>query len=722
MQLNVAFLWHMHQPLYLDPVSDRFSMPWVRLHAAKAYTDMVTCLDNLKEARVTFNLAPSLLLQLDLYNRGKSDVFLNVSRKSAGDLASSEKEFIISRFFSCHWPTMVEPYPRYAALLDKRGREIKTEDLPALSRAFSTQDILDLQVWFNLSWLGFSSRGHPLAKSLFEKGRDFSESEKHALLDLHLKIVRDVIPHYARLWGSGQIEISTSPFYHPILPLLIDTNLAERSLPDARLPSRFNYPEDALLQLEKGRDYCAKILGQRPEGLWPSEGAVAPELIPLIDASGFVWTATDEEVLFRSLDSVDDFSLFQPYRVEIDGCAVNMIFRHHHLSDLIGFVYQKNDPNIAVSDFVRRLKDIKKGLEGMKRSPFLAVVLDGENPWEYYQDGGEKFLEELYLRILDDKELNLVTVSEYLEKNPPTKSLDTLHSGSWINGDYGIWIGGEEENRAWDLLGAARKVLDEVERAEDSVDVHRLSSARQSILAAEGSDWFWWYGDQFSTDYALEFDRLFRSHIQQVYRFLGKEVPDGLLVPVKSPGPVQAYEDPVAFIHPDIDGKLSFFWEWAGAGTFKQQDVGGAMHTGEGPLSELAYGFDLRWFYLKIDPRVKKFGNWPDDVSIRVRINGFAEIRIDLFPRREDETLLWDIRTEIDGKPSELSRTGIKIAVAQVAEIAVPFAVLRLQPNEKLTFCVEIVHNGLVTHTIPSKGYIAVTVPDEDFERKQWVV
>ena len=722
LQLYIAFLWHMHQPLYLDPIRDRFAMPWVRLHAVKAYSDMIACLDSRPEAKVTFNLVPSLLLQIQSYIQGKTDDFLELSRRPAIELSPSDQEFILTHFFSCQWPTMVEPHKRYLQLLELRGRDFGPSYTSQVRKKFSTQDYLDLQVWFNLAWVGFSSRNHPLISSLFQKGQLFSEEEKMDLLDFHLELMKGLIPRYSSKWIEGQIEISTSPFYHPILPLLIDTDFGKRPRPEAKLPLRFTYPEDAGTQLDRARCYYKEVLGKTPVGLWPSEGSVAPELIPLIEKAGFSWTATDEAILYNSLERIESQSLFQPYRVEINGCGTDMVFRHHKLSDLIGFVYQKNHPQAAITDFVSRLKEICNGLQGMDRSPFVAIILDGENPWEYYQDGGESFLTGLYDAIIKEPMLELVTIGQYLEDHPPTLTLPGLYTGSWINHDFGIWIGGQDENRAWEALGRARKAVDNAKKQEDITE-EAVNVAMESIYAAEGSDWFWWYGDQFETDYAYEFDHLFRTHLKKVYNSLNMTVPDELLSPIRIPRPATPTTEPTCFIHPQIDGRVSYYWEWRGAGSLTLGSQGGAMHSGASSLAEIAYGFDLESLYLRIDPREKSFDAWKPDLGIRITISSKAIITIELIPGRFIvDPLNEKIRILKNGKALVSSETGVKCAVNELAEVAIPFVLLDSNPKDKLTFYVETIGNKLVRDRWPREGYIVLHAPDEDFERRLWLV
>jgi len=726
MPLYCAFLWHMHQPMYLDPQRGRFRMPWVRLHATKAYMDMqYVVAQQFKEgveAKVTFNLVPSLLLQFELYRQGVSDDFLDMSRKPAHSLSSPEQEFLLKHFFSCHWPTMVEPYPRYAQLLTMRGREVSSSDTQWIKNKFTVQDLLDLQVWFNLTWMGFAAQKLPLVQTLLQKGRFFTEEDKNDLLDLQLEIMSRLLDSYKRLWQNGYVEISTTPFYHPILPLLVNTDIAARPRPEVKLPARFSWPEDAYSQLIKASDYLKTVFSQTPHGLWPSEGSVCPELIPAFQAAGFRWAATDEAILFGSLEHANHESLFQPYRVEVNGGSIDMVFRHHELSDLIGFVYKNSPAEMAVQDMLARLKGIYASLSSMKRPPFVAIILDGENPWEYYSDGGEGFLNTLYKAIDRDPDLKLTTISEYLEAYPPDITLKKLYSGSWINGDYGIWIGGEEENRAWNALGKARNAVAQKKSANE-LSAQVEAEVMEAIYRAEGSDWFWWYGDQFSTDYAYEFDSLFRMNLQQVYSLLGLPIPDELLKPLRRAVVVQPTLQPTAFLHPTIDGRLTYYWEWHGAGLLSFSDSGGAMHQGRGLLKSIFYGFDTQTWFLRLDAHIA-WSKWRsesgEDVGLIVRLAKDGVVySLRFFINQGD---IWQMSLHKNDQQLEAIPEGMKWAVQDLFELAIPFEFTGAVPGQTWTLSVYTERKGLVLDIWPKAGYIPLTVPDKDFERRLWLV
>ena len=708
-KLHLAFLWHMHQPFYYDWPKGWLALPWVRLHAVKAYYDLPALLSRFPGAKSNFNLVPSLLKQLRFYEEGGTDFFLELSSKPARELAPEDKEFILGYFFSCHWDTMVHPYPRFSELLRKRGTEGKI-DLEKVRERFSTQDFLDLQVWFNLTWVGFAHEDEPLIKELKSKGRDFTEEEKGALLELHRKIIKEIIPLYRKLAEAGQIEISASPFYHPILPLLIDTDLARRNLPQAPLPPRFHHPEDALYQLKEGRAFHQKTLGLNPQGLWPSEGSVCPELIPLATEAGFGWLATDEEILYRSLGRAGPEVLLKPYWATHEGAQIAAVFRHHELSDRIGFVYRQLPAQEAVANLLETAKNLGRA-SGLK-NPFLVLILDGENPWEYYLDGGKDFLRILFERIAEDPEINPVTIGEFLKAYPPSETITELYTGSWINANFDIWIGHEEENRAWEVLNRCRSMVDRLEDLPEE--------ARHALMAAEGSDWFWWYGEHFSSIFDLEFDRLFRGHLQAFFRALGREPLIDLLEPIRRPRPIEPEEIPTAFISPVIDGNETFFFEWIGAGKYSPLSLGEAMYLGESLITALYFGFDLENFYLRLDFKKKILEHLSEKTTIKVTLAGAkhqAVVEFRLKAKDIQRTL------KLRKGPYRLYGTQAgRIAFEKILELALPFENLGFVVGEQVNFYLEIFENGIIRERIPRSGNLVFTVPDENFEEVMWQV
>ncbi|MFA6432052.1 MAG: glycoside hydrolase family 57 protein, partial [Candidatus Margulisiibacteriota bacterium] len=419
--VTIAILWHMHQPYYKDLVSGEYLLPWVRLHAVKDYYDMAALIERFPETKAVFNLVPSLFSQIEDYVNNKvKDRFLDLSLKSPNDLELEEKVFILQNFFMANWDTMINPYPRYLDLLLKRGRFVSHAELLKVAKRFSVQELLDLQVWFNLTWFGFIYKNEdPEIAGLICKGKYFTPEDKDVVIKKQFEVMGKIIPKYRELSLKGQIELTTTPFYHPILPLLCDSNVAKEAMPYAALPEvAFRHPEDAKKQIEMAVAYHAERFGGLPKGMWPSEGSVSEEMIPLVAGAGIKWLATDEAILSRSLHKMGGRShalsaqeLNQPYYIEKDGVGVAAIFRNHFLSDQVGFVYHRWNAHDSINDFNHHINNIKISLPDDDQNYIIPVILDGENAWEYYEGGGKNFLEAFYANLSNNPMLRTARVS-----------------------------------------------------------------------------------------------------------------------------------------------------------------------------------------------------------------------------------------------------------------------------------------------------------------------
>lgn len=554
--LNIAFVWNQHQPYYKDTVKNEYIMPWVRLHGCKNYYQMVAILREYPTMRATFNLTPALIDQIEDYLEGEAVDYYLLVMKPARSLTEREKKFLLQHYFDIHWDRIIALYPRYRQLLNKQGRNREPAALKNVVDKFSTQDYLDLQVWFNLVWIDLEIREKdPFLRALQEKGSNFTEEEKSTLLAKQWNILQKIIPEHRELQEKGQIEIITTPYYHPILPLLIDSNSALRANPGMPLPKQFAYPEDALSQTQKSIEQYENYFGFKPYGIWPPEQAVSPEAIMQMVELGFKWTISDEEILSKSLGIEiyrDEFGhvtnpevLYQPYRVNINGSEIVMIFRDHFLSDKIGFTYHHMSVQHAVDDLHHRLHRIREKLSGSTGNYLVTISLDGENAWEWYPNDRKDFLHLLYRRLSDDPLLNTVTVNSYLESNPPSQKLNYLFTGSWVNHSLARWIGTRNKNVMWDYLCKTRK--DFQKRVEAGDDPEKIKKARESLFMAEGSDFPWWV-DSTSYYLAAPFEALFRKHLMNVYKVLDMEVPEYLKGPVLE-APVEGREwkyDPLA--------------------------------------------------------------------------------------------------------------------------------------------------------------------------------
>lgn len=730
--VHVCLFWHMHQPYYTDPLVGSAGMPWVRLHATKAYYDMAYLLDQFPEVHATFNFTPSLLLQLQEIGSGKVlDLFLEHAQRPAADLTLEEKAFLVRHFFSANRATMVRPYPRYHELLVKRGLDLRGHDLPRRARQFSTQELLDLQVWHNLAWFGYGTlRQYPRLAALRQKNRGFTEEDKHEILAIQRFVVQDIVPLYRRLLDREQIELTTTPFFHPILPLVIDTDIARRAKPDLPLPTRFRARDDAESQLQQAVAFHRATFGRPPTGLWPSEGSVCPEMLPLVHQTGLRWLATDEGVLARTLAMCHrpwhrQSALFQPYRIGKAEQPLTILFRDRELSDAFGFIYHKTTPESAAEDVLRRLLTISH--DTPQDRIVVPIILDGENPWEHYHDGGERFLSLLYQAFTNHDlghtgqgTTQASTMSEAIASVPPTQHLPCLHSGSWINADYKTWIGHHEDNQGWDLLGHTRSTL--MERAP-GLPPDRAQAAWQELYAAEGSDWFWWYGDDFDTEFKPEFDRLFRTHLRNVWTQMGLSPPDQLNHPICSVGfgaESNLVRQPVQWVTPTIDGLVTGFFEWRGAGTITTQPPLGAMWKADRVFTAIRFGWSLDQFVIRFDPdetTTKKQG-----LEVAIMMHGpQTTIRL-TFPlsfQKTGEFLLSQQTASDTWQEIGHHRT---ISSHSIIELSIPWKDVQLQPGQPVHLSIIVREHGLEATRYPGPKPAVLTVPGPDFEAELWRV
>ena len=552
-------------------------------------------------------------MQLEAFAGDRArDRSLELSLKPAAELDEHDVDFILENFFHAQRQRMIDIYPRYAELLARRGGSLPTPaDRRAAASRFSRDDLRDLQVWHKLAWIDPSYlEGDSRIRKLVAKDRGFTEDDKQLLRDVELELLNRVIPEYREAVARGQIEVSASPFYHPILPLLCDTDIYLRTHPDSRMPrERFIHPEDAAEQLTRAAGYHERLFGAPAVGLWPSEGSVSDAMIPLAVAAGFKWLATDELILARTLNVT--FSrdgrgqveqpqwLYTPYRIRTGNASITAVFRDHALSDLIGFSYAGWNADAAADDFVNRL--VEAGRRYRDRTggedALIPVILDGENAWEHFEGGGRPFLRALYRRLASHAELRTVTMTEACAVS--TRELTTIFPGSWIDANFYIWIGHADDQRAWSQLAEARASLETA-----AVDGAAAAAAREEIFIAEGSDWFWWYGDDHSSAHDLEFDDLFRRHLRNAYRLMDKPVPDELFVSNISGAPPAAQTQPMALFTPTLDGEETSYFEWLGAGSVEIRDTAGAMHQATRHASQLTlvqFGFDRDHLHVRVD-------------------------------------------------------------------------------------------------------------------------
>ncbi len=621
--LKLGFLWHQHQPYYKDLLTGEYFLPWVRLHGVKDYLDMVEILDQHPQIKQTFNMVPSLLEQIIDYADGKAiEQNLTLTLKQADQLSDDDKSDILRLFFQANYDHLIAPNKRYNFLYKQRES--------ALAK-WTEFEWRDLQTLANLAWIDPMYKASGRLKELEAKGEKYTEGEKREILDEQRGIISRIIPTLKRKMDDGQIEVSVTPFFHPILPLLCDTDSAITAMPTAPMPKqRFRHPEDAERHVADAVEMYRNLFGREPKGMWPSEGSVSEEIIPILHKYGINWIATDEEILSESLgvpsrsddknSLISSGDLYKAYKAQKDEASISIFFRDHALSDNIGFVYSNWDGDKAAADFMMKLEAIHKNLISRKaENPIVSVMLDGENAWEYYKNDGHDFLDALYKRIADAPWLETVTFGDYLKSTDKLPVLKKLFPGSWINHNFSVWIGHDEDNRAWDLLFDARRDLVDFENSHPDYDKDKLKLAWKELMISEGSDWCWWFGEDHVGPNNDDFDRLFRSHLANIYHFIGLEPPLALYQPIRTSFLAAHVSKPIDYITPIIDGKLTHYYEWQQAGFFDCLKAGSTMHKAERLIAGIWFGFDTDNLYLKIDRGItvsrERFANFTFEIE-----------------------------------------------------------------------------------------------------------
>jgi alpha-amylase/alpha-mannosidase (GH57 family) len=687
----------MHQPFYKDLASGEYKLPWTRMHALKDYCGMVEILKEFPSVRQTFNLVPSMMAQVEEYARGEArDPYLELALKPADALTAGEQLFLLQQFFPVA-PRMLQTFPRLAGLYEARQAQ---GSLEAARRRFLPQDFRDLQVLSQLVWFDEEFRAaDPEIRELFAKGRDYTLDDQKLAGRKQREIVGKVMPAYSCMAQEGQIEISTTPYYHPILPLVCDSNIAAVSHPNVPLPPRFRYPEDARTQLQMAREYCMRQFGVPPAGLWPSEGSVSDEVFDMAIDTGFRWTATDSGVLGRTLGrAIGVEAIYRPYRWEHNRRQLNVIFRDHFLSDLIGFVYSGMDAGQAANDFLNRIRDNCRGLLAGGRDALVPIILDGENAWEYYDRNGRPFLRDLYRRIAEDSQMSAVTVSQALEKIEP-EPLTHIFPGSWINANFDVWIGAEEDNQAWTQLLRARQAFE----AASGVPDDRKRLAYEELLIAEGSDWCWWYGPEHDSANRAEFDQLYRSHLANIYRFLNLSPPEELSRPILRIAEKAVHVPPSGPIKPSIDGEVTSYFEWLGAGLYRADDRSGSMHGKKFLVREVYYGADGSNLYLRVDFH-QGSEQAISEMEARLSIaagNGAGSsltVKLDHGHARVTEIKL--------AAATEATAAATEFAFGQILEARLSLAALGVRDGAPVRFQFSLWQGGLPMDAVPQQGWI----------------
>jgi alpha-amylase/alpha-mannosidase (GH57 family) len=672
--LQLCFVWHMHQPDYRD-IDGVMQMPWVFLHAIKDYYDMPWMLARHPGLKATFNITPPLIEQINLYSSSeeaiRNDRFLALWTKNPSDLHDDERDWIIKTCKSIPYDTMIKPLAPYRRLFHEES--------------YSDRQLCDLEMWFMLAWCGVYLRRHnSLVKSLLERDEGgFECADKYELLDTLTAFVGTIFPYYAALRESGTIALATTPLNHPILPLLIDMHNATKAHPGTHIPEKpVSLEDDATLQITRAQALYHKTFGHEAVGFWPAEGAVDERTLELYRKAGLRWVATDEAILFKSLENDDRYNLYYPYQLN----NVTMVFRDHGLSDLIGFTYRFWDPQNAASHFVSTLKD----LIDPHTQRTVSIILDGENAWEYYNNNAFDFFDALYRTLSQSDWCQTVHMDEVITQE--ARSLPRLAPGSWIHGEFNTWVGHPEKTRAWELIYMTRR---DFEHHRNSIDEATCEQIIDHFLASECSDWFWWYGDDHHTEFGQEFDELFRSHLLAIYDLMQVSPPSDLFVPILSlQGGASFLIKPKCPIEPSINGKYNSFFEWVGSGVIDETKLFTTMDRVRGPIDRIRFGENTKSLFCALEGDMPKLHTC-DRLVIIIEPIG---IRFEI-----------PLQSLCDTPIQQIDSQGISIQIAcnERLELGVTFA-----PSKPRTISLrmEIEQDGITIQTLPGYGELEITL------------
>ncbi len=596
-KLSIAFYWHMHQPVYqLTPTGD-FLMPWVRLHAVKDYLDMLLIIDKFKGIKLNFNLVPVLLDALIDYGENElHDIHSRLTISPIEDLNEDDKLFIINNFFDANYQSMILANDEYNRLFQKyqSGEE---NDISI----FSDQEYSDLMALFNLAWFDpMFKNSYPVLKKLIKKGKNYTLDDRIKIIEIQRDIIRKIIPTYKKFLKKGKIEITTSPYYHPIIPIMLDIKGIKKSA-ESNLPDNLKMELDARMQTENALDRIEELFGKRPKGIWPSEQCVSGKELDLFRDLGIEWTISDEGILSNSINFEfvrdfrgyleDPYHLLKSYKYKN---GINIIFRDSVVPNLIGFEYPNHDPENAANDLYDRIKVAQsKLLSSPDENHLLTIAMDGENCWENYKSDGATFLETIYKLIENDPTLETVLISDYLEKDTQ-KPLNRICAGSWVNRNFKLWIDEPLKNLAWTYL---KQVRDDFSKYVKENPLNpNIEAARKELFICEGSDWFWWYGEPNDSGRDNIFDYIFREHLKNIYVYLGLEPPEYLDTPLLSVV-AKPSRYPKGEFTPVIDGKDNEDDSWLNAGCISIPD--GPVLKEDKFYDKICFGYDKDNLYLR---------------------------------------------------------------------------------------------------------------------------
>ncbi len=673
-RLKLSFFWHMHQPDYRGD-DGVMKMPWVFLHAIKDYYEMPWLLSLYGGLKATFNITSPLIEQLHLYKQPtKNDYFLSLWALHPSKLDDISKQWLIKTCKSTQYDTMVKPLVRFDELYHQE--------------LLNDEELVEFEVLFMLAWCGnYLRQENSFVQKLLLKGYGFTQDDKEKLLTTLTQFVQTILPFYASLQEQGKISLSTTPYNHPILPLLLDMNNAKKADENTTIPSKhISLKEDAIEQIERSIALYKQTFKVAPRGFWPAEGAVDEESIALYKEYEIKWIATDEAILFKSLNTDERKYLYKPY--SYDGVSIG--FRDHELSNLIGFNYRFEKGSDASEHFMNALR----GIYDTQKDPTVFVILDGENAWEFFQNNGYDFFTTLYEKLSQSSWCQSVTMDE-VDHYEDIPTLQTLAPGSWIYGNFNTWSGNAEKNRAWELLYKAK---DDYKNHKGYVGEDIAQKITYHFLAAECSDWFWWYGDDHVTEFAFEFDTLFREHLISIYRLSNQKVPPVLFDPIIKKKISESFLSyPQSSISPIIDGQKSSFFEWLGSGYINENKLFSTMDMVRGPIKMIYFGHNHKFAFFAFDGEIEQLS--------------LSEVKLTITIQESDTRHSFSLN-------KVYSELNIKLAVAQRIELALPKAFFKGYSSVHLRF--DLVEKGRTLQSMPGFGSIHIDFKEK--YRNNWFV
>ena len=737
-KLSLAIYWHMHQPVY--ELEGTYLMPWVRLHAVKDYLDMALILEKFPNLKLNFNIVPALLDSIiDYAENNCHDIHSELTASDTESLNDEEKAFILNNFFSSKYETMIYRSENYKNLFQKRF----AKDVPNIEE-FSEDEYSDLMALFNLVWIDpVHFERYPRLKELWEKQRGYTKDDRLEILDIQKQIIREIIPAYRKYIQQGRIELTTSPYYHAILPILIDVKASVKSVMTTEgLPQSLGMLDDAKLQIRSALDRIEEVFGVRPKGIWPPELCLGPKTLNILAKEGIKWTISDEGVLSNSInfDFIRDFKgnlndpyhLLKVYTYQTKESDIDIIFRDRSIPNLINFEYAGINSEMASGDLYDKIKTIQnKLLVSPDETHLLTIASDCENCWENYQNDGRDFLENFYSLIVNDETLETVLISDYIDSDKHKKSLKKIHSGSWIDKTFQYWIGEPEKNKAWALL---KKTKDDFEEfAKDNKNNPNLAIAKRELLIAEGSDWFWWYGEPNNSGQDFVFDYMFRERLKNVYLILGLNYPEyldtTLIRAIEVP-----FKHPKRNISPRMDGLISSNDDWYNAGSISMLD--GPVFRENKNVDKILFGCDNDNIYFRLHvnkgsgeisfiDRINQFYIYTRN-SVRIGERAFIRlisktdnpypILLEKFEHELTLTLIKDTLYPIRltsvlhpnmwtlGNPD-----GIEIIYKEVIDIRIPFEKLGIMLGESVEFFMANTDSGVKNTYIPQEILLSLS-------------